>query len=97
MQGRCARFSTDAIQYARCSELNLLGWDYPDNAGLRECIDQAGLYPVTCLTRMTQKEKSKILTAGLVLCRQIGSAKRLLKEIGILLSGLTGYYTRPQY
>lgn len=53
------RFSTDAIQYARCSELNLLGWDYPDNAGLRECIDQAGLYPVTCLTTMTQKREIK--------------------------------------
>jgi regulator of replication initiation timing len=84
------RFSSDAIQYARCSELNLLGWDYPVNAGLRESIDQIGLYPVTCLTSMTQKEKSRILAAGVVLCRQIGSAKKLLAEIGIPAERISG-------
>jgi hypothetical protein len=77
------RFSSDAMLYAKCSELSLLGWDYPEGRGLRESIDEAGLYPVTCLTTLSQKEKAKIVEAGIVLCREISFANALLMEIGI--------------
>jgi hypothetical protein len=77
------RFSMDAIKYAICSKLNLLGWDYPEGNGLREMIDQAGLYPITCLTSLSQKEKALIMEAGLVLCRDVIFNKKLLREIGI--------------
>lgn len=77
------RFSTDAIAYALCSKLNLLGWDYPENKGLREMIDQAGLYPITCLQSLSQKEKVPMMEAGLVLCRDVTFNKKLLKEIGV--------------
>ncbi|MEK6782591.1 MAG: ATP cone domain-containing protein [Bacteroidota bacterium] len=77
------RFSFDATQYATCSGLNLVGWDYPEGKGLRESIDQAGLYPITCLTTLSQKEKANLMDAGLVLCTEIIFAKKRLKEIGI--------------
>ncbi len=77
------RFSTDAIAYATCSKLNLLGWDYPEKKGLRDMIDQAGLYPITCLHSLSQKEKVPMMEAGHVLCRDVTFNKKLLKEIGI--------------
>ena len=43
------RFSSDAIQYGTCAGLHLLGWDYPVNGSLKDQIDEAGLYPITCL------------------------------------------------
>jgi hypothetical protein len=77
------RFSPDAMQYARCSSLHLWGWDYPEGEGLRESIDRTGLYPITCLTTLTQKEKVKLMEGGVVLCREITFSKKLLKEIGV--------------
>jgi hypothetical protein len=76
------RFSTDAIAYALCAKLNLLGWDYPEGNGIREMIDQAGLYPITCLQSLSQKERVPIMEAGLVLCRDVPFNKKLLKEVG---------------
>jgi hypothetical protein len=77
------RFSGDAIQYGVCAGLNLLGWDYPEGKGLRETIDEGGLYPITCLTTLLQKEKEKLMERGLVLCREINANKNMLVEIGI--------------
>jgi ATP cone domain/Restriction endonuclease/RecX family len=77
------RFSGDAIQYGICAGLNLLGWDYPEGKGLRETIDEGGLYPITCLTTLLQKEKEKLMEHGLVLCREINANKNTLVEIGI--------------
>jgi hypothetical protein len=76
------RFSTDAIAYALCSKLNLLGWDYPEGNGIREMVDQARLYPITCLQSLSQKERVPIMEAGLVLCRDVPFNKKLFKELG---------------
>lgn len=77
------KFSTDAIQYGNCVGLHLVGWDYPHKGSLREQIDKAGLYPVTCLTTLTQEEKTKLLELNVVLCKQIGADKTLLQKIGV--------------
>ena len=77
------RFSEDAIQYARCMNLNLLGWDYPINNGLKDWIDNSGLHPITALTTLTQQEKQQLLDKKIVLCKTINSNHNLLQSIGI--------------
>jgi Holliday junction resolvase-like predicted endonuclease len=77
------RFSTAAIQYATCAGLNLLGWDYPANKGLKDQIDSLGLYPVTCLTSLTLLEKQRLLDRNVVLCKEIYNDKHLLELAGI--------------
>lgn len=65
------KFSSDAIQYGLCSNLHLLGWDFPANESLREMIDSSKLYPVTCLTTLTHAEKEIILNKKIVLCLEL--------------------------
>lgn len=77
------RFSGDAIQYGICSDLHLLGWDYPESKGLREIIDQGGLYPITCLTTLTEKEKVNLMRGGIVLCSELSLNNKVLNKIGI--------------
>ena len=77
------RFSGDAIQYGNCAGLHLLGWDFPEGKGLREIIGQGGLYPITCLTTLTQKDKVNLMKAGIVLCSEISTNKKLLNKMGI--------------
>lgn len=77
------RFSGDAAQYGVCIGLNLLGWDFPEGKGLREVIDQMGLYPITCLTTLSQKEKISLMDRNLLLCRDIAENKKALIELNI--------------
>ena len=77
------RFSADAIQYGICVGLHLVGWDYPHNGSLREQIDQAGLYPITCLTTLTENEKGKLLEMGIVLSKDLYENHLALSQIGI--------------
>lgn len=77
------KFTTDAIQYGTCVRLHLVGWDYPIKGSLRDQIDEAGLYPVTCLTTISEAEKSKLLELNVVLCRDIHSNPSWLTRIGI--------------
>lgn len=77
------RFTADAIQYATCSALKLVSWDYPKDTSLRDRINKNGLHPVTCLTTLTKMEKSKLLDKGKVLCMNLCDQPKLLDSIGI--------------
>jgi len=77
------RFSTDAIQYGNCVGLHLVGWDHPHNGSLRDQIDEAGLYPLTCLTTLTEEEKAKLLQAGIVLSKELTQNQAALTTLGL--------------
>lgn len=66
-----ARFSGDAIDYATCVGLQLIGWDYPRQGSLRDLLDQLKLYPLTVLTELSKAQKQALLGKQLVLCRDI--------------------------
>jgi len=77
------RFSTDAIRYGTCAGLNLVGWDYPLNAGIKDLVDSLGLYPITCLTSLTRIDKQRLLDKNIVLCKDIYDSRQLLESLGI--------------
>lgn len=77
------RFSSDAIQYGTCAGLHLLGWDYPKNGSLKDQIDEAGLYPITCLHSITRLEKQQLLDKEIILCKKLINQENLLIKIGI--------------
>lgn len=75
------RFSSDSIKYGRCSGLKLLGWDYPEEQGLRQIIEKERLYPVTVLTQLTKKEKQQLIDQGVVTCIQLLDNLQVLDAI----------------
>ena len=77
------RFSSDAVKYGVCAGLHLLGWDYPHKASLKDQIDEAGLYPITCLHTLTRIEKQQILDKQIVLCKDLINQESVLLKIGI--------------
>ncbi len=76
------RFTRNAIRYAQCSNLRLIGWDYPRTRGLFSMIEEAKVHPLTCLTTLTDGEKRRLLDQKIVLCKHI-QAPHLLREYGI--------------
>lgn len=75
-------FTKNAINYAQCSNLTLLAWDYPEKHNLLNMIEEARVHPLTCLTTLSEGEKRRLLESRVVLCKHV-SAPHVLKEYGV--------------
>ncbi len=65
------RFTNNAKKYARCANLNLLGWDYPQGNSLSEIIEKASVHPITALTSINSNEKEMLIDNGFMLCKEV--------------------------
>ncbi|TRX08272.1 restriction endonuclease [Flavobacterium gawalongense] len=77
------RFTTDAVDFAKCSGLNLLSWNYPEDNNLKTKNDTHYLYPVTCLTTLSIAEKDKLLILDVILVKEIINHSDCLEKIGL--------------
>ena len=77
------RFSSDAIAFGNCSQMNMLSWDYPKKDNLRTKIDSSRLYPVTCLTTLTLAEKDKLLVLDVILASELIHNTQILERLGL--------------
>lgn len=77
------RFTSDAIAFGKCSRLNLLCWDFPENNNLKTKNDRNHLYPVTCLTTLSLAEKDKLLVMDVILVKEIINNSECLEKIGL--------------
>ena len=77
------KFTTTAIDYAKCVGLSLLSWDYPKKGNLQEMIEKTKLYPVTVLQTLAEREKRALLEQGTVLCRDVIDNNAILRSAGV--------------
>ena len=77
------KFTSVAVDYARCAGLDLLSWDYPKDNNLQRRIERAGLYPITVLQSLANRDKRVLLENGVVLCREIMKNEDYIKSLGI--------------
>jgi hypothetical protein len=76
------QLTRNAIRYARCSNLTVIGWDYPRSRGLMTMIEEVQVHPLTCLTSLSEGEKRRLLENKIVLCKSV-QAPHMLSEFGI--------------
>ncbi len=77
------RFTDDALKYGKCSNLYLLSWDFPIGNGIKDRIDNLGLYPITVSTLLSEREKQFLLSRDVVLCKQLINDAFYLDHLGI--------------
>lgn len=77
------RFTTDAEKYGTCVGLRLVGWDFPQKGNLKELIEMSGLYPITCIKNFTKSEIHALLNDKIVLCRQLKTNVKMLRQLRI--------------
>ncbi len=66
-----AYMTTDSIDFSAYYNLNLLAWNYPKESSIKRRVDNAGLYPITCLTTISKAEKDILLKQGCILVKDI--------------------------
>lgn len=76
------RFTRNAIRYAQCSNLTLIGWDYPRTRGLLAMVEEGRVHPLTCLTTLSDGEKRRLLDGRIVLCKDVRTP-HLLAQYGV--------------
>ena len=75
------RFTSDAINYGKCSGLNLMSWDFPEKKSLKALTEKYRAFPITALTNLTKAHKQFLLKKGVVLCSEILQNKTLLQPL----------------
>lgn len=75
------KFTSEAIAYANCMNINITGWSYPADNNLARLIDKFGLHPITALTSLTNKQKRELIHGGLILCRDVEKYRDLLNSL----------------
>lgn len=73
--------TSDAIQYALCAGINIIGWSFPEKGNLQDMVEEAGLYPITVLSTLSQSSKEYFLQKDIVLAKQLLDDASLLQEL----------------
>ena len=75
------KFTSEAIAYAECSGVELLGWGYPADNSLFMRMNKAKVYPVTSLTGLSRAEKSLLIKRGVIAVDEIMKNRRSLDAL----------------
>ena len=96
------KFTSEAIAYAECAGVELLGWGYPVGNSLFMQLSKANVYPITTLTGLSRAEKKILIDQGTIAVDQILKDRRLLSplhlsaaQVGQLLAEADGLLSLP--
>ena len=76
------KFTTEAIAYAECAGVELLGWHYPIQDSLFTRMSRARVYPITTLTTLTTTEKRLLIEQGIIAVDMLLTDKGVLGKAG---------------
>ena len=96
------KFTSEAITYAECAGVELLGWGYPADNNLFMRMSRAGVYPITALTSLSHAEKRLLIEHMVIAVDEIIQDRRLLdvlhlssERVGELLAEAEGLLALP--
>ncbi len=96
------KFTSEAIAYAECAGVELLGWGYPAENSLFTRMSRAMIYPITAVTGLSHAEKRMLIEQGVIAVDEVIRDRRALdplhlssERIGELLAEIEGLLAPP--
>ncbi len=77
------KVTEDALSYALCSNMKVIGWSYPDEQSLRDLIEKSRLFPITALTTLSQIQKQELMQNHIIMCRDLVKNPEFLDILAI--------------
>jgi len=65
------KLTPDALTYAQCNDMKIIGWDYPNGKSLRDLIEKHKLHPITTLSNISSTQKQLLMQNHVVLAQDI--------------------------
>lgn len=97
------KFTSEAIAYAECAGVELLGWGYPANNSLFMQMTRAKVYPITALTRLSRAEKNILLENRIIAVDEVVRDRRVLdmlhlsaEQVGEIFAEAEGMLSLPE-
>jgi hypothetical protein len=75
------KFTKDAIDYAECSGLKLLGPNYPTRKALADMAKKYKVHPITCLTSLRKADAKILMKKKVVLTKELLANPKLLDDL----------------
>jgi len=75
------KFTSEAIAYAECAGVELLGWGYPTDNSLFAHMSRTKVYPITALTGLSHAEKNLLIEHGVIAVDEIVQDRRALDPL----------------
>lgn len=66
-----AFFTIDSIAFAEYYDIELISWNYPPKRNIKSLTDDFTMYPITCLTTLTDEEERLLLEKNCLLVKEI--------------------------
>jgi hypothetical protein len=79
------KFSDHARRYAKCRNIDHIGWKAPLEHSLDQIIDEKKFHPITLIRNLDKPTEAKLGNKGIVLLRQLteGNISELSKKTGV--------------
>jgi hypothetical protein len=75
------KFTSEAIAYAECAGVELLGWGYPLANNLFARMSKAKVYPITALTGLSRAEKRILIDQGTIAVDEVVRDRKRLDPL----------------
>lgn len=75
------KFTKNALAYAKCAGVSLLGWGYPFRDNLQSFIQGVDAHPVTCIPSLSPSLMRSLFSEGIVTCRGLLERDDLLHAL----------------
>ena len=75
------KFTKNALAYAECTGVSLLGWGYPFRDNLQSLVQEVDAHPVTCLPSLSLSLMRNLFSEGVVTCKGLLERDDLLKAL----------------
>ncbi|TSA44207.1 ATPase [bacterium] len=96
------KFTSEAIAYAECAGVELLGWSYPEKDNLFARMNRARVYPITTVTSLSHAEKRLLIENNTISVDQLMKDRRLLdplhlsgERVGEIIAEIDGLLSHP--
>lgn len=74
------KFTDQAIKYAKCKKMKLVGWGYPQQGNLENLIEETGLHPITVLNTLSNQEQRELMELGIIHIKQLKENADIAKQ-----------------
>jgi hypothetical protein len=77
------KVTPDSLNYALCSNMKVISWDYPEKGSFRDLIEKYKLYPITTFLGLSQNQKQLLAEQHIVLAKEVCKNPSVLDFLGL--------------
>jgi Holliday junction resolvase-like predicted endonuclease len=75
------KFTRNAEKYAKCNDLGMISWDYPQKGNLYDLINETKLHPITTVEVLKKHQMQVLIDKGFITANQLCANPDILSNL----------------